>query len=105
MRSIITGAVLLGVLALPTHAASAASDSAGSLDTAEIEKLTGLKGTLDEKEHVFKVSAPRKDLKVISWGVQLTPPMGLTLGRPSSARAFKRWSWATWSWRRARSIR
>jgi Domain of Unknown Function (DUF1259) len=78
MRSIISGAVLLGVLALPTHAASAASDSAGSLDTAEIEKLTGLKGTLDEKEHVFKVSAPRKDLKVISWGVQLTPPMGLT---------------------------
>src|SRR2546430_5216709 len=76
MRSIMTGPVLLGILALPAHAASAAS--AGSLDTTEIEKLTGLKGTLDEKEHVFKVSAPRKDLKVTGWGVRLTPPMGLT---------------------------
>src|SRR5437773_2481924 len=78
MRSIFTGAALLGFLVLPTHAASEASGSAGSLDTAEIEKLTGLKGMLDDKEHVFKVSAPRKDLKVIWWGVHLTPPMGLT---------------------------
>ena len=76
MRSIITGAALLGILVLPALAAS--ESRAGSLDTAEIEKLTGLKGTLDEKEHVFKVSAPRKDLKVIWWGVHLTPPMGLT---------------------------
>ena len=76
MRSIITGAALLGILVL--NALAASESRAGSLDTAEIEKLTGLKGTLDEKEHVFKVSAPRKDLKVIWWGVHLTPPMGLT---------------------------
>ena len=76
MRSIITGVTFLAILVLPMHAVSAAS--AGSLDTAAIEKLTGLKGTLDEKEHVFKVSAPRKDLQVISSGVRLTPPMGLT---------------------------
>jgi hypothetical protein len=55
-----------------------ATVSAASLDTARIEKLSGSKGKLDEKEHVFKVSAPRTDLKVVSNGVRLTPPMGLT---------------------------
>jgi hypothetical protein len=57
----------------------------GSLDTAQIDKLTGLKGKLDEKEQVYKVSAPRSDLKVLSRTVRITPPMGLT-----SWAAFKR---------------
>ena len=48
------------------------------LDTARIEQLTGLKGKLDEKEGVFKVSYPRLDLKVTAAGVHLTPPLGLT---------------------------
>ncbi len=78
MRSVLTTAALLGTLVVPSYAASEKSGSTGSLDTAQIEKLTGLKGKLDEKEQVFKVSAPRADLKVISWGVHLTPPMGLT---------------------------
>ena len=30
-----------------------------NLDTAKIERLTGVKGQLDETEHAFKVSAPR----------------------------------------------
>jgi hypothetical protein len=47
-------------------------------NTAEIERLTGAKGKLDEKEGVFKVSVPRADLKVVSGGVHLSPPMGLT---------------------------
>jgi hypothetical protein len=34
------------------------------LDNARIETLTGAKGKLDEKEHVFKVSVPRSDLSV-----------------------------------------
>jgi hypothetical protein len=51
---------------------------AASLDTAKIEQLTGMKGTLNEKEGVFKVSFPRKDLNVTAGGVHLTPPMGLT---------------------------
>jgi hypothetical protein len=76
--------VLIGIL-FATAFAAQESTSPGSLDAAEIEKLTGLKGTLDEKEQVFKVSAPRKDLKVIARLVHITPPMGLT-----SWAAFKR---------------
>ncbi|NVB80708.1 MAG: DUF1259 domain-containing protein [Kofleriaceae bacterium] len=52
--------------------------SAPGLDTARIEKLTGAKGTLSEKDGVFKVSVPRKDLAVRIGGVKMTPPMGLT---------------------------
>ena len=48
------------------------------LDTARIERLTGAKGALDEKEGVFKVSVPRADLAVTAGGVRITPPMGLT---------------------------
>jgi hypothetical protein len=54
-------------------------------DTARIEELTGAKGVLDEKAGVFKVGAPRWDLKVTAAGVHLTPAMGL-----SSWAAFKR---------------
>src|SRR6266446_10898273 len=50
----------------------------GKLDGPKIEQLTGAKGKLDEKENVFKVSMPRSDLHVISGGVKVTPPMGLT---------------------------
>jgi len=50
----------------------------GTLDTARIEQLTGAKGTLNEREGVFKVSVPRTDLSVTAAGVKVTPPMGLT---------------------------
>ncbi len=49
-----------------------------ALDTTKIEQLTGLKGKFDPSEHVFKVSAPRSDLKVTVAGVHMMPPMGLT---------------------------
>jgi Domain of Unknown Function (DUF1259) len=48
------------------------------LDTATIEQLTGVKGELNEKEAVFKVSVPRSDLDVTVAGVKMTPPLGLT---------------------------
>src|SRR5262245_54394264 len=48
------------------------------LDTATIEQLTGVKGELNEKEAVFKVSVPRTDLDVRIAGVKMTPPLGLT---------------------------
>jgi hypothetical protein len=48
------------------------------LDTAQIEKLTGVKGTMDAKERVFRVSVPRADLSVTAAGVKMTPPLGLT---------------------------
>ena len=34
------------------------------LDTAKIEQITGLKGTLNESEGVYKISVPRDDVKV-----------------------------------------
>src|SRR5579871_1241612 len=52
--------------------------AAPKLDTAKIEALTGAKGAFNEKEGVFKVSVPRKDLAVTVSGVHLSPPMGLT---------------------------
>jgi Domain of Unknown Function (DUF1259) len=64
---------------------SVAQCAESNMDTAAIERLTGAKGMLDEKEGVFKVSAPRKDLSVTIAGVKMTPPMGLT-----SWAAFKR---------------
>src|SRR5258708_17732215 len=54
---------------------------AANLDTARIEQLTGLKGTWNEKEGVFKVTYPRTDLKVMAGSVHIihiTPAMGLT---------------------------
>jgi hypothetical protein len=51
---------------------------AAALDGAKLEQLTGAKGQLDEKEQVFKVSVPRKDLNVSAAGVHITPPLGLT---------------------------
>ena len=51
---------------------------AGELDTAMIERVTGAKGTWNEKEKVFKVSLPRTDLAVGVAGVKVTPAMGLT---------------------------
>src|SRR4051812_30332768 len=51
---------------------------AGPPDGAQIEAATGLKGTLNETEGVFKVSAPRTDVKVSVDGWQMPPFMGLT---------------------------
>jgi len=52
--------------------------SSPALNTAKIEQLTGAKGKMEDKDKVFKVSAPRDDLQVTIAGVTATPPMGLT---------------------------
>ena len=49
-----------------------------ALDGAKIETATGLKGTLNEAEGVFKVTAPRTDVKVSVDSWQMPPFMGLT---------------------------
>src|SRR5438132_7254447 len=48
------------------------------LNPSRIEEITGLKGNLNEKERVYKVSAPRTDVKISvdQWG--MPPFMGLT---------------------------
>jgi hypothetical protein len=49
-----------------------------ALDTARIEQLTGFKGALNEKEGVFKVSFPRKDIQAMVAGARMIPDLGLT---------------------------
>jgi hypothetical protein len=48
-----------------------------ALDTAKIDEITGLKGKLNEKEGVYKVTFPRDDVKVAVDGWTMPPFMGL----------------------------
>jgi len=57
---------------------AAAVFSQAAIDGPQIEQLTGLKGSLNESEGVFKVTAPRSDIKVTVDGWQMPPFMGLT---------------------------
>jgi hypothetical protein len=50
---------------------------AADLDTARIDELTGLKGKMNEKEGVYKVTFPRNDVKIIVDGWTMPPFMGL----------------------------
>ena len=57
---------------------AAASVSAFAvLDTAKIDEITGLKGKLNEKEGVYRVTFPRNDIKVVVDGWTMPPFMGL----------------------------
>jgi hypothetical protein len=48
-----------------------------ALDGAKIDQITGLKGKLNEKEGVYKVTWPRSDVKVSVDGWTMPPFMGL----------------------------
>src|SRR5438270_2333241 len=48
-----------------------------ALDTAKIDQITGLKGKLNEKEAVYKVTSPRSEVKVAVDGWTMPPFMGL----------------------------
>jgi Domain of Unknown Function (DUF1259) len=50
---------------------------AADLDTARIDELIGLKGKMNEKEGVYKVTLPRNDVKVVVDGWTMPPFMGL----------------------------
>jgi len=71
MQSSLVGATLILTLSLQSFVAGAA------LDGARIDQITGLKGKLNEKEGVYKVTFPRSDVKVSVDGWQLPPFMGL----------------------------
>lgn len=62
------------LLVAPTLAFAQSS----ALNTQEIERLTGAKGQLNDKEGTFKVSSPRTDLSIRAAGARMTPPLGLT---------------------------
>src|SRR5438132_11163399 len=62
---------------LATIFAATGASALAALDTAKIEELTGLKGKLNEKEGVYKVTFPRNDVKVGVGGWTMPPFMGL----------------------------
>jgi hypothetical protein len=53
------------------------ASAAAELNTARIDELTGLKGKMNEKEGVYKVTFPRNDVKVVVDGWTMPPFMGL----------------------------
>jgi hypothetical protein len=65
--------LLMASISLITIARSFAAD----LDTGRIDVITGLKGKMNEKEGVYKVTFPRNDVKVIVDGWTMPPFMGL----------------------------
>jgi uncharacterized protein DUF1259 len=60
------------------NATMLASAAALKFDTAKIEQITGLKGTWNPAENVFKITAPRTDVKVTVSQWPLPPFLGLT---------------------------
>jgi hypothetical protein len=49
-----------------------------TLDTAEVEKITGLSGSFNPEEKVFKVTSPRTDVQVTVDDWRMPPFLGLT---------------------------
>lgn len=72
-RTVVTSALVFG--ALVSGSLRAAEPA---LDTARIEAITGLKGSFNEREGVFKVTSPRKDVPIKVDGWTMPPFMGLT---------------------------
>jgi hypothetical protein len=65
--------LLMASISLIAFARSFAAD----LNTAHIDELTGLKGKMNEKEGVYRVTFPRDDVKVVVDGWKMPPFMGL----------------------------
>jgi Domain of Unknown Function (DUF1259) len=57
--------------------AATATSALAALDTAKIDQITGLKGKINEKEGVYRVTFPRADVKVAVDGWTMPPFMGL----------------------------
>ena len=68
MRSSFCGAISLAFIATTFGA---------DFNTARIDELTGLKGKMNEKEGVYKVTFPRNDVKIVVDGWTMPPFMGL----------------------------
>jgi hypothetical protein len=61
-----------------TNVRRALAENTSALDTAAIESASGLKGTFNKGEKVFKLSKPRADVHVRVDGLEMPPFMGLT---------------------------
>ncbi len=73
---LIIGMFLVSILWFPQF--SRAEQSSGATWYGNIEQLTGLKGTFNREQDVFKVSSPRTDIKVNVDRWTIPPFMGLT---------------------------
>src|SRR5436305_3479542 len=69
MKQIVTAGLIFTPVLTPSRVAG--------LNTARIDELTGLKGKMNEKEGVYKVTFPRDDVKVVVDGWPMPPFMGL----------------------------
>src|SRR5437870_1595721 len=67
-KFVVRNTILLGIVS---------SAFAGDFNTARIDELTGLKGKMNEKEGVYKITFPRSDVKVVVDGWTMPPFMGL----------------------------
>jgi hypothetical protein len=65
------------LLSIVICCATIAAALAAPLDAAKIDQITGLKGKMNEKEGVYKVTFPRNDVKVVVDGWTMPPFMGL----------------------------
>jgi hypothetical protein len=65
------------VAVLLSISCAVAAGAAGKIDSAKIEQITGVKGTYNAKENVFKVTSPRTDIKFNIDGWTMPPFMGL----------------------------
>jgi hypothetical protein len=65
--------LLIILMLCPTITAALAA----TLDTAKIDEITGLKGKMNDKEGVYKLTFPRSDVKVVVDGWTMPPFMGL----------------------------
>jgi hypothetical protein len=68
----------LACVASTAHAVGPEDSAAPALDTAAIEAASGLKGTYNKAENVFKVSKPREDVKLNVDRWSFPPFMGIT---------------------------
>src|SRR3954468_23993071 len=68
---------LLWIVSVAAAFAVLQAASAADLNFARIDELTGLKGKLNEKEGVYKVSFPRADVPIAVEGGKMPPFMGL----------------------------
>src|SRR5436853_5142470 len=65
---LLSATILLGIIS---------NTFAANLNTARIDELAGLKGKMNEKEGVYKVTFPRNDVKVVVDSWTMSPFMGL----------------------------
>src|SRR5947208_13359345 len=72
-----TASPMKKLFALAAIFAAMSLSALATLDTAKIDNLTGLKGKLNEKEGVYKVTFPRDDVKIVVDGCTMPPFMGL----------------------------